>query len=40
VHLPDQPITLEADPTRLPQLIANLLNNAAKYTPDGGRIDL
>jgi signal transduction histidine kinase len=40
VRLPDQPITLEADPTRLPQLIANLLNNAAKYTPDGGRIDL
>jgi signal transduction histidine kinase/ActR/RegA family two-component response regulator len=40
VQLPDQPITLEADPTRLPQLIANLLNNAAKYTPDGGRIDL
>jgi CheY-like chemotaxis protein len=40
VSLPDQPITFEADPTRLPQLIANLLNNAAKYTPDGGRIDL
>ncbi|HSC08183.1 MAG TPA: MASE1 domain-containing protein [Steroidobacteraceae bacterium] len=40
VHLPDQPITLEGDPTRLPQLIANLLNNAAKYTPAGGRIDL
>jgi two-component system CheB/CheR fusion protein len=40
VRLPDQPITLDADPTRLPQLIANLLNNAAKYTPDGGRIDL
>lgn len=40
VSLPDQPITLEADPVRLSQLIANLLNNAAKYTPDGGRIDL
>jgi two-component system CheB/CheR fusion protein len=40
VRLPDEPITLEADPTRLPQLIANLLNNAAKYTPKGGRIDL
>jgi signal transduction histidine kinase len=40
VRLPDQPITLEGDPTRLPQLIANLLNNAAKYTPAGGRIDL
>jgi signal transduction histidine kinase len=40
VQLPDEPLTLVADPTRLPQLIANLLNNAAKYTPDGGRITL
>jgi signal transduction histidine kinase len=40
VRLPDEPIMLEADPTRLPQLIANLLNNAAKYTPNGGRIAL
>jgi signal transduction histidine kinase/ActR/RegA family two-component response regulator len=40
VRTPDQPIILEADPTRLPQLIANLLNNAAKYTPERGRIDL
>jgi signal transduction histidine kinase/ActR/RegA family two-component response regulator len=40
VSLPDPPIRLEADPMRLSQLIANLLNNAAKYTPDGGRIDL
>ncbi len=40
VHLPDRPVTLTADPTRLPQLIANLLNNAAKYTPDRGRISV
>jgi signal transduction histidine kinase/CheY-like chemotaxis protein len=40
VSFSDQTVPLEADPTRLPQLIANLLNNAAKYTPDGGRIDL
>ena len=31
---------LEADPTRLEQIIVNLLNNAAKYTPPGGRITL
>jgi two-component system CheB/CheR fusion protein len=40
VSLPERPITLEADPVRFPQLVANLLNNAAKYTPDGGRIEL
>jgi two-component system CheB/CheR fusion protein len=40
VLLPEEPIVLDADPTRLPQLVANLLNNAAKFTPDGGRIGL
>ena len=31
---------VDGDPTRLAQVIANLLNNAAKYTPPGGRIEL
>ncbi len=40
VRLPADPLPLEADPTRLAQVLANLLNNAAKYTPPGGRIQL
>jgi signal transduction histidine kinase/ActR/RegA family two-component response regulator len=38
--LPPGPVWLEADPVRLAQVIANLLNNAAKYTEDSGRITL
>lgn len=38
VTLPSQPVYLEADPTRLAQIISNLLTNAAKYTDCGGRI--
>ena len=38
VELPPEPIEVDGDATRLEQVFANLLNNAAKYTPDGGRI--
>lgn len=40
VSLPQQPIYLEADPTRLAQVIVNLLHNAAKYTDESGHIQL
>jgi len=40
IDLPKEPLRLEADPVRITQVIANLLNNAAKYTDPGGRIDL
>lgn len=40
VSLPDKPVQLYADPVRLAQIVANLLNNAAKYTPEGGCISL
>jgi PAS domain S-box-containing protein len=40
VDLPSEPITLYADPSRLAQIVSNLLHNSVKYTPDGGRIQL
>jgi PAS domain S-box-containing protein len=40
VRLPAAPLTLHADFTRITQVISNLLNNAAKYTPRGGAIVL
>jgi PAS domain S-box-containing protein len=38
VELPPEAVHLDADPTRLAQILLNLLNNAAKYTKHGGRI--
>jgi signal transduction histidine kinase/CheY-like chemotaxis protein len=40
VEIPAEPVTVEADPLRLSQVLSNLLTNAAKYTDDGGRIVL
>jgi PAS domain S-box-containing protein len=40
VALPPTPIYLNADPMRLAQVFGNLLNNASKFTPKRGRIEL
>ncbi|HEY8219824.1 MAG TPA: transporter substrate-binding domain-containing protein, partial [Methylobacter sp.] len=40
VHLPPEPLYVKGDPVRLSQAVSNLLNNAAKYTDEGGCIEL
>jgi PAS domain S-box-containing protein len=40
IELPQEPVWLDVDPTRFAQVISNLVHNSAKFTPDGGRIEI
>jgi signal transduction histidine kinase/ActR/RegA family two-component response regulator len=40
VDLPREPVLLNVDATRISQVLSNILNNAAKYTPNGGQVSL
>jgi PAS domain S-box-containing protein len=40
VRTPPEPLYVDADPTRMEQILVNLLSNAAKYTNSGGRVQL
>ncbi|MEP7056370.1 MAG: diguanylate cyclase [Caldimonas sp.] len=40
ISLPASALTIDGDPVRLAQIVSNLLDNASKYTPDGGEIRL
>jgi signal transduction histidine kinase len=40
VRLPPVPVPVDGDPTRLAQVVGNLLSNSAKFTPPGGNVSV
>jgi len=40
IQLPPQPCVVDVDPARIVQIVSNILHNASKFTPPGGRINL
>jgi len=40
LRLPERPVVVDGDPTRLQQIVSNVLSNASRYTPNDGRIQV